>query len=193
MTATVIGVYTRVAGVWERVNAGTPEGFSGPQTRQGGTWENAANVRTRQSGVWEFSWTNIDGELNAKNESAFDFDLSPYNLSAWLRYNGDGSMDRKHNGTITNGFSSWRPFDCGREYEIYFEDADPGNRELSLTRNTWLALTDPSTNYIVGSSADGSGYLFSTETQLVRIREKVSAPSLGNDSATITTEINAEV
>lgn len=192
--ATEVGIYVRQAGVWERANAGTPEGFSGPQVHSGSVFVNSSNVRTYASSVWNYCWVNIDGEINLLNYTCNDFDLSPYSLSAWFRFNNDGTIDRKNFGTVTDTYANWRTYDCGRDYEIKFEAASPGNYDEPLTTGSWLNLTNPAAGpYIVGASKSGIGFLNVSEVQDVRIREKVSAPAGGNDIGTMTSIISSEV
>jgi len=195
MAATEIGVYTRQGGTWYRCNgpAGTSDGFQGIHPKVGSTWEEANSVRSRVSGSWLYHWTNIDGEINLLDYTCNDFDLSPYNMSAWFRFNNDGSIDRKNFGTTTNDYASWRTYDNGRDYEIKFEVASPDVDALSLTTGTWLNFTAGGLGpYLVGASDAGIGFAFITETQVVRIREKVSAPGSGNDLGTMTAHLTSE-
>jgi hypothetical protein len=192
-TATPIGVFTRVAGVWERVNAGTPEGFSGPQVRQGGSWSNALNVQGYASG-WNYCWVNIDGEISFNTAQASDFDISPYTVQADLRFQTDGSIDRLHNDTVTTEYSQWRFYDCGREYEIYFDRTTPGTyvtAEPTLT--TWLTFTDGGSQKVVSSGATGIGFFVGIERWDVKFRESVSAPAGGNDEGVATLTLSAEI
>ena len=192
MGATVVGVYTRVAGVWERCNDGTPVGFSGPQTRVAGVWENCVTVETKESNVWKVCWVNIDGELSLGNIDSTDFDLSPYSLYTEVEYQSDGDITYYNFGNNT-GTSSWRPYDCGREYEIKFERQAGATADHEPTLNTWLDLTDPATNHDIWDSQVGTGYYAKSGEYLVRIREKVTAPSAGNDSGVYSYEMFAEI
>ena len=194
MAANQIGLYTRVAGVWERVNAGTPEGFSGPQVKNAGVWKNSVVVHAQASAVWRICWVNIDGEINVGAYTASDFDISPYNVDAYIDINSDGSVDRKNFGTVANNYSNWRQYDCGRDYQYYVERSSPFGdagylfAEPALT--TWTDLTGTIT---FGGSRSGSGNLFLRYNWNVKIREKVSAPSSGNDIGTVFLFLEAEV
>jgi hypothetical protein len=191
---TTVGIYVRQGGVWERANAGTPTGFSGPQVRQAGVWENASSVQTKVSGTWEFGWVNIDGEINLQDVFTSDFDVSPYTLSAFIRYNPDGTIDRKHNGTITNDYTQWRYYDCGREYEIWFETSIGSSYITSEpTLDTWLTFTDGGTSKSVATDDTGIGFFVDIAEWTVRIREAVSAPAGGNDLGNARCTISAEI
>lgn len=189
----VIGVYVRQAGVWERANAGTPEGFSGPQVRQSGTWQNCEVVSGKASAVWETCWVNIDGELDVPpNVTSFDFDLSPYVLFAGVDYNGNGTIDLWQSGSLTNEYDNWRAFDCGRDYEILFEHTSGDLSEVDPTLDTWLNLTDPPTNHTFTDSQSGTGFFTKLGVYTVKIREKVSAPVGGNATGTYTFDVLSE-
>lgn len=192
--ATVVGIFTRVAGVWERVNAGTPEGFAGPHVYQSGAWENTVVDYVNITTVWLPCWVNIDGELNFLDLTSTDFDLSPYNTSSLIDVNGDGTLDKKSFGSTQNGIANWRTYDCGREYEIMWShDAFDNANVEEPTLDTWLNLTDPSTTSSIIGSHSGTGFLFFKAHYLVRIREKVSAPAGGNDLAFLKLQEDAEI
>lgn len=188
----VIGTYVRQGGVWERANAGTPEGFSGPQVRQGGTWHNALRVYGKASGVWQTCWVNIDREIELGNFLEDDLDVfnPPFFCRVDFWVNGDGTVDSDTENSTPNTRSeigTWRDYDCGREYEIKLEE-DTGPGFFAWTTHppldTWIALTDPSTDRQFGFESTSPGVR--QAKMLVRIREKVSAPSGGNDSGNFT-------
>lgn len=193
--APVVGVYTRALGVWERCNAGTPTGFSGPQTRVAGSWVNMLTVETKQSNVWEICWVNIDGELNVGNYFADDFDISPYNVSAYVTFQTNGNVSRLQFGQVQTYHSSWRSYDCGREYELKSELDSGGINivEEPLPRDTWLTFTDGGTAKTWWRSKSGTGFLFSDAQWTVRLREAVSAPASGNDIGTVHVDLEAEI
>lgn len=183
----VIGTYVRQGGVWERANAGTPEGFSGPQVRQGGVWENALIVYAKASAVWQTCWVNIDGELELAPQSrnSFDFFSPPFFSRVDFWFNGDGTIDAASvNGTPGSRaeVATWRDFDCGREYEIKFDEDISGFNDPWTTHptlDTWIALTDPSTDrqFALENNSPGERHA----EMDVRIRETVSAPVGGNE------------
>lgn len=190
--ATIIGIYTRVAGVWTRCNGGTPIGFSGPATKVAGVWEGDLYVASKDT-TWKPVWVNIDGELSLQDVSLTDFDISPYSVSVQFDYRGDGTVYKRKGGESYSLSHNWRPYDCGRDYEIWFEYTSGATANGEPTLDTWLNLTDPDTDTNIFSSKSGSGFLFQTSLYTVRIREKVSAPSSGNDIGTCEMKLEAEV
>jgi hypothetical protein len=193
----VIGLWTYhfSSGGWDRCNGptGTSDGFEGVFVYKSAAWKNTGVAWGKAVSTWAVCWTNIDGELSVQNVSATDFDLSPYSMTAWFRYNGDGTIDRRNNSSTITNWSHWRLFDNGRDYEIKFDAASPGSVAFSPTTGVWDDLTSPVRNSQLGSVKSGTGFWFSTEEQDVRIREKVTAPAGGNDIGTVTTTLDAEV
>lgn len=195
MGATVVGVFVRQGGTWQRANGGTPTGFSGPQVRDGGLWRNCLTVETYQSG-WKICWVNIDGELSVGEYSRSDFDISPYSVAAGVQFTPDGDVEtRVLGGSWTDTGSNWRIYDCGRDYEFYSEyDSGPtGDIVAEPTRDTWLNFTSTSTTHTYEKSDSGTGFLNSRTDWSIRIRESVSAPSAGNDTGTVWIRLDAEV
>lgn len=198
----VIGVYVRQAGVWERANAGTPEGFSGPQVYQTG-WKNCVEVRAKASSVWQYSWVNIDGEINLSAQSAVAEEISvgpTWFIEGGFQFQNDGEIFRQQNPgtpneTVWTYRANWRNYDCGRDYEIKFERSSgiPADTEPGL--DTWLNFTNPASGpYEVYESESGvtdETYIFGNVYN-VRIREKVSAPAAGNDNALFTITLTVQ-
>ena len=195
MAAIEVGVYTRVAGVWERCNDGTPTGFSGPQTRVAGVWENCVTVETKQSNNWEICWVNIDGEIDIQVLLDFGSDAtSPYSSTCQAIFESDGDFGFRsyNNNAAAPGYTyrsdQWRKYDCGRDYQIKWEEDNSSggvsfSRSPTLAENTWADL---STTYtFTGTLNTGTSFGNGSYGFTVRIREKVSAPSAGNDSASI--------
>lgn len=186
---TVIGVYSRQAGVWERANGGTPAGFRGVYSRQGGVWEPCSPVYARASGVWEYCWLTVDGEIDLVNFSKFSFDFgSPGSarVDYWLNY--DGTIDGRALPGIPTGreeIGQWRYYDNGREYQIKFEEdispffTDPWT--VHPTLDTWLNWTSISTDYTFYKSVGGATSGAAQSGMYVRIRETVGAAAGGND------------
>lgn len=180
--ATVVGVFVRQAGVWERANGGTPTGFSGPQVRQAGVWNNCVVVESYIGG-WQVSWVNIDGEISIEDnsKSASDPVGPPWSASVTFNFNGDDV-----------GGEDWRDYDCGRDYEIKFTEDLSGSWDPWTTHPTlatWLDFTDPDTDY---SFSREVSFQASFQSKMeVRIREKVSAPSAGNDVGEFTGFVEA--
>ena len=189
--ATIIGIYTRVAGVWTRCNGGTPIGFSGPATKVAGVWEGDLYVASKDT-IWRPVWVNIDGEISIGDATAQDFDISPYNVACGFKWLGSGGIQRDNNGSGYVAYGSWRSYDCGRDYEIYFEHESAQVASGEPTLDTWLNLTDPDTDHNLFDSKSGSGFLNRWAYYDVRIREKVSAPAGGNDIANYGMNLEAE-
>ena len=178
--AKLIGVYARVAGVWQRINGGVPEAFSGPQVKSG-AWHNCDWVKAMASSTWQVTWANINGELSMPTVIlAEDFDISPYNVAAYVHYNANGSIDRKHNGTIYNNYSSWRDYDNGRDIQYHvLEDTNYNGANVNQqpTKGQWLDFTS---TLIFDCSKSGSGFLFYDDGWAVYTRDKVRADPLGS-------------
>ena len=206
MTATEIGIYTRQAGVWERCNAGTPEGFSGPQVRQGGTWQNIVVGYAKASAVWKECWVNIDGEIELSNVfTLFASDTSgpSYQCTCQWYFDSDGSfLYRAYNNnnpppTYTEVSGEWRKFDNGRTYQIWYDITDQSgpatwSTSPSLAETTWDDLDTDQLLQFQDTYFDTNPFFsrISSVSFTVRIREKVSAPSGGNDTATMGGNIN---
>lgn len=188
----IVGAYVRDAGVWKRANAGTPEGFSGPQVYKSAAWENSLVVYGNASAAWQTCWVPIPGELNFQNFTSSDFDLSPYTLDTLGRIRGDGGLDRLVGGSLLSNFAHWRLRDCGREYECYIEHNGGSTSDTTPTLSTWLALTDPDTDHVISDTETGTGVFFKNGSYLVKLREKISAPAGGNTSAVYSFEMSAE-
>jgi hypothetical protein len=192
-TPIAIGVYTKQAGVWERCNAGSPEGFAGVAIHTGLSFANADWVETKVSSVWTVTWTNIDGEINLPAMTAADFDISPYNLLAELSYKGDGEIWRNHFGSGLSYSTNWRDYDCGRDYEIYFEHDQNFTASTDPVLDSWLDLTDPDTDHLFSDADSGTGFLDRKSWYFTKLREKVSAPAGGHATATTRLSLLAEV
>lgn len=189
---TQVGIFVRVAGVWERQTGGTPIGFGGVNIKVSGDWEPLVVGYTYTS-VWQATWTNIDGDLNLPGGSSDDFDISPYNVTSGFRFFGSGKIQRDNNGNGFQDWGTWWYYANGRDYEIWFEYDSGHHISNEPTLNTWLNFTDPETNHWLYDSESGSGFLFTTGYYTVRVREKVSAPAGGNDLGVYDISLTAEV
>lgn len=179
--ATLIGVYARVSGVWQRINGGTPEGFSGPQTRSGSIWRNSVWVHAYASG-WQVCWANVNGEVSMPTTViSGDFEFgAPWAVDTWVEYNADGSIDRKHNQTIQRDYSSWRDYDNGRDYQVHVlrdVNFDATITTVEPTLGTWQDFT---TTRTFRAADSGSGFLNKDTGWAVYTREKVRADPLGS-------------
>ena len=186
----VIGVYVRQAGVWERANGGTPIGYSGPQVRQAGVWNNCNLVRAKASSVWQYCWVTINGEINITNQDNLAIDLSsPYDARVDYWINDDGTIDvRATPGSYATRteVDTWRNYDCGRTYQARFIENGPDLWTYHPTLNTWADISgDPSFGISITFVGDA------TCSMTVGIREKVSAPAGGHDSATFAADVSA--
>ncbi len=189
--ADVIGVYVRQAGVWERANAGLPEGFSGPQIRDPTKWQLSEVVYGRAAGSWETTWVNVNGEIqldgpvfdtfNVQSDD-FSFGFPPsYSVDAGFRFRATGEVDSgasPGSPAFYTKIYDWRLFDCGREYEIRFEGGGPdGPATTQPPLNTWLNFTDPATTRIIraiqSDSGPGAEFVSFQYIYVVRLREKV--------------------
>jgi hypothetical protein len=178
--AKLIGVYARVSGVWQRINGGTPEGFSGPQVyKTSGGWRNCVWVHGYATG-WQVTWANVNGEITTNNVTTGDFDISPYVLDANVVLKSDGSISRKNNGGTTNNYSSWRDYDCGRakQWHVLRDTNYSGtNNTVEPTLSTWTDFTADVT-FACGKS--GTGFLNYDDGWAYYIRDKVRADPLGS-------------
>lgn len=184
----VIGAFVRVAGVWERAQKGTPEGFAGVAVHSGSVFVNTRDVYGYASG-FQVVWTSIDGELNAQDRSVFKFLFigTPKSAEAGLAWRPDGSIDEKKNvqnavpgGFTTFNIDNWRQYDMTRDYEIKFDFVSGDHVTVEPTLNTWLNLTSPAASHeltarLFNTTGDEEG------TYDIRFREKISAPASGND------------
>lgn len=190
-TAKVIGVYVYQGG-WKRANAGTPTGYAGCFVYSGG-WQNCNFVHAN-NGAWQVTWCNINGELSPTNYQATDFDISPWNLTAEIEFQTDGSMDRINNGVNQDNYATWRTYDCGRDYQYYVERSTPFDLGTGLysepTLNTWLDME----LLRFGWARSGTGFFLQKENNWnVKFREKVSAPAAGHETGTVRLNPEAEV
>lgn len=187
----VVGVHTRVAGTWERVNGGTPEGFSGPQVHNGTSFVNSVVVYGYDSAAWQTTWVNIDGEINIVDKMTFSSDTSGPPWLSFVKYfmEADGGLDVHTNNFGRFEFAHWRSFDCGREYEIKFTRTGSNAWTFPPVEDTWLDFTDPVTNHEFENRVQAT--IIRITTMDVRIREKVSAPAGGNDIAEMQAEVEA--
>lgn len=126
-TPNVIGVYVYKGGGWQRTNAGTPTGYSGPQVYKAGAWWNCLKVRAKASSVWQHCWVNIDYEVTGFGQSSYVGDSidisSPYSAEVQFWINSDGSIDAQENPgsyPTRTEISGWRAYDCGRTYEVKY-------------------------------------------------------------------------
>lgn len=188
----VIGVYVYKGGSWQRANAGTPTGYSGPQVRQAGVWNNCIRVRARASSVWQYCWVNIDGEINITTQDNTSIDFSfdpPYSARVDYWINDDGTVDvRADPGSYPTRteVSSWRNYDCGRTYQYRFIENGPDLWTYHNTLNTWADISgDPAFGVSITFAGDASC------SMTVGIREKVSAPAGGHDSANFYADVSA--
>ena len=145
----VIGVYTRVAGVWERVN-GDP-GIAGTHTpfvRQGGTWYETDLIYGKVSAVWQVCHANIFYEISGDDYTLVDrdFDGPGYLARAdfWVR--SDGTIDGAGEGESAFQVAVWRDYDTGRDWELQLTESGTNWSSHPALAPTWLNLTDPSTD-----------------------------------------------
>ena len=181
--AKLIGVYARVSGVWQRINGGTPEGFSGPQVKASGVWHNCDWVHGYATG-WQVTWTNINGEIPGSTDigtvNATDFDVSPYSLDANVVLKPDGSISRKNNSITTHNYSQWRDYDCGREKQWHvLRDVNYSGtyNTVEPTLSTW---TDFTADVTFACAKSGVGFLNYDDGWAYYIRDKARADPLGS-------------
>jgi len=191
--ATEIGIYSRVAGVWERMNGGaSSDGFDGVNVHTGSVFVDHCFVEVYNSG-WLASWTTIDGELSFLDDhwNEFDFSSPFYSEVVWhIRSNGDVQISDNNWNNLSRG--SWRTYDCGREYEVKFTETIGGQYtawDSHPTLNTFLDLTDAATNYEFYLARSATGIEEAKMT--VWIQEKITQ-SGGNDTAILTAKVENE-
>lgn len=181
--AKLIGVYARVAGVWQRINGGTPTGFSGPQVyRSAGGWRNCDWVYGKASSAWQVTWANINGEVPAPTlptVTASDFDISPYDLDANVILKSDGSISRKQSGTTVQNYSAWRDYDCGRpkQWHVLRDTNYTGTyNTIEPTLSTW---TDFTGNVTFACGRSGTGFFTYDDGWAYYIRDTERADTFG--------------
>lgn len=194
--ADVVGIYVRVAGIWERVNGGTPIGYSGPQVRQAGNWENV-DIALTYTTFWRGIWANIDGEIGVGNLLIRSEDFSAPALTKvqyWI--NSNGSIDGQAipgSPASRSSISTWRQFDVGREYEARFEEVLSGSFvawDNHPGLNVWGNLTDPATGYTYDYEVSSQA---SRENRMIfKVREKVTAPFVGHDQGNHDTFLDSD-
>ena len=180
MAATVIGVFVRAAGVWERANGGTPIAFSGPQVRRSGSWTNCVDVQANVSNVWNMTWVNINSELDVKDWTARDLDFSPYSVNCYVDINPDGSVDRLNNGVTTNNYSHWRDYDVGRTIQFHcLEDVNYSSTYVTSepTKGVWGDFT---ATKAFSAFKSGTGFLNWDTGWATYYRDKDRADPLGS-------------
>lgn len=180
--ATIIGVFVYQSG-WQRANGGTPTGFSGPQVRRSGSWTNCVDVQANVSNVWKETWVNVNGEVSAPTFNDFtakDFDISPYVVDAYVEMNADGSVDRKNLGNVTNNYSEWRLFDCGRTKQYHVLEDTNYTGSIVVTEPTKGQWLDFSSTLTFECSKIGTGFLDIDSGWATYIRDKDRADPLGS-------------
>lgn len=193
----VIGVFARVSGVWQRVNGGVPEGFSGPQVHNGSSFVNSVVVSGFASSAWRTTWVNIDGEIGVFDKLLTSLDFAaPGSAKAQYWVNSDGTID----GQAIPGapasrteIATWRQFNVGRDYAALFSEVLTGGFaawDTHPTLNVWTSLTNPNNDFTYSAEE----LVFQQENRMLfKVREKVSAPVGGNDQAFYDTDLQVDI
>ncbi len=182
-----IGLYTRQAGVWERV--------APPHVKAAGVWEEVQTVWTKESAVWREVWVDPAGELSIVGQIVIAFDFfggGGHDSHAIYRLKSNGVAQRetiKDGGapSTTDIASQWKRFQLDRDFECKWTDtSSSGGASFTppFAEDTWTALSSDRTFRLSDAFEGESSQVFD-----VFIREVGGTETDGLISAQITLNI----